>query len=268
MSTEGGALYSRKLFLLALKGQITVQFTDGHILEGEFITQDEFNIFLILDDKPMMIPRSQIRYILGRAGQQIEEDTSQETLLEAEPAQAETPDLSFPETAQAAEISKDDTFVIEPDEVGLPAGVRDTDITDVDMQDTEDDGMTFVLEQESPEAEGDLDELTVVLDQEKEFTVSAQLVCTAGPHAGQIFDLRSGVITLGRASDNEVSLSGDKEISRRHAIIVQEAGKFIIQDQNSLNGTLVNDEPIEGPRQLENGDIVVIGISILEYREQ
>ena len=82
MSTEGGALYSKKLFLLALKGQISVHFADGHILEGEFITQDEFNVFLMVDDKPTMIPRSQIRYIMGQSDQQIEEDTSQQALLE------------------------------------------------------------------------------------------------------------------------------------------------------------------------------------------
>lgn len=268
MSTEGGALYAKKLFLLALKGQITILFADGDILEGEFITQDEFNIFLMVDDKPMMIPRSQIKYIMGQPGQQVEEDTSQEALLEVGPVQAATPEPSLLEIAQATKTPKDDTFVIAPDAGGLPAGVSGTDITEVDLQDAEDSGMTFVLQEESVEAKEDLDELTVVLDQDKDFIVLAQLVCTAGPHAGEVFDLSSVVITLGRAGDNDCPLPNDKEISRRHAIIVQEAGKFMIQDQNSLNGTLVNDEVIEGTRALENGDVITIGISYLEYREQ
>ena len=110
MSTEGDALYAKKLSLLTLKGRLEVHFIDGQMLQGEFVTQDEFNIFLMVDDKPAMIPRSQIRYILGKPGQPVEKDSSQEALLEPEPATAEPtpPPTTFPQTAQVEEAEDED----------------------------------------------------------------------------------------------------------------------------------------------------------------
>jgi pSer/pThr/pTyr-binding forkhead associated (FHA) protein len=76
-----------------------------------------------------------------------------------------------------------------------------------------------------------------------------------------------GMITIGRASDNIISLFNDKEISRKHSKITYEAGNFIVEDQNSLNGTFVNNQRIEGPRYLEDGDVIFIGVSTLEYHQ-
>jgi pSer/pThr/pTyr-binding forkhead associated (FHA) protein len=59
----------------------------------------------------------------------------------------------------------------------------------------------------------------------------------------------------------------DKEISRRHALIKLEAGKFVIQDQNSLNGTYVNSERVDAPRILQDGDVIFVGVSDLKYEE-
>ena len=75
------------------------------------------------------------------------------------------------------------------------------------------------------------------------------------------------IITLGRARDNDVSLNLDKEISRRHAVIKLNEDKFVIQDQNSLNGTYVNNERVEAPRPLQDGDVIFIGVSELIYQE-
>jgi pSer/pThr/pTyr-binding forkhead associated (FHA) protein len=41
----------------------------------------------------------------------------------------------------------------------------------------------------------------------------------------------------------------------------------VVQDQNSLNGTFVNDEQISGPRYLQNGDEVLVGLSLLKYQQ-
>lgn len=62
--------------LLAIKGQVTVNFVDGQILDGEFKAQDAFNIFLVVSGEPIMIPRTQIRFIKGSHVDQIEVDTS------------------------------------------------------------------------------------------------------------------------------------------------------------------------------------------------
>ncbi len=110
------------------------------------------------------------------------------------------------------------------------------------------------------------EDVTFVLTQDEE--ISAHLVCTTGPQAGEVFQLRPGITTIGRSSDNAVPLSRDKEVSRRHAIIAYEASKFVIQDQNSLNGTFVNNQPVKEPQPLEDGDIILIGVSTLKFQER
>jgi hypothetical protein len=110
------------------------------------------------------------------------------------------------------------------------------------------------------------EDVTFVLTQGEE--ISAHLVCTTGPHAGEVFQLRPGITTIGRSSDNAVPLSRDKEVSRRHALIAYEASKFVIQDQNSLNGTFVNNQPVKEPQPLEDSDIVLIGVSTLKFQER
>jgi hypothetical protein len=112
------------------------------------------------------------------------------------------------------------------------------------------------------------DETTFVLDQQDDGEVSAHLVCTIGPHAGEVLKLKHGITTMGRSSDNTFPLPKDKEASRRHALIVYEASKFVLQDQNSLNGTFVNDQLVKEPRPLEDGDIILIGVSTLKFQER
>lgn len=111
-------------------------------------------------------------------------------------------------------------------------------------------------------------EATFILGAKAQAAVSAHLVCTSGPHAGEVLQLKPGITTIGRSSDNSFALSKDKEVSRRHAIIAYEANKFVIQDQNSLNRTFVNNEEVKEPRPLADGDFILIGISTLKFQEK
>jgi hypothetical protein len=94
---------------------------------------------------------------------------------------------------------------------------------------------------------------------------SPQLVCTSGPHNGQTFTLTDS-LTIGRGSTNAVALVNDKESSRRHATITRQGDDYIIQDQNSLNGTFVNNQPAIGPYHLRDGDVILIGVTYLNYK--
>ena len=62
---------------------------------------------------------------------------------------------------------------------------------------------------------------------------------------------------IGRSPDCDVFLD-DVTVSRRHAVLVDEGGRFSIEDQGSLNGTFVNRARIDRV-ELENGDEVQIG---------
>jgi adenylate cyclase len=65
-----------------------------------------------------------------------------------------------------------------------------------------------------------------------------------------------------------MGLSKDKEISRKHTKVTYEGGQFVVEDQGSLNGTFINNERIEGPRYLEDGDVLMVGVSTLIYHKQ
>lgn len=66
------------------------------------------------------------------------------------------------------------------------------------------------------------------------------------------------VITLGRREDNLVVLN-DPYASGYHAKIYPKNTEYFVEDLNSTNGTLLNDEFVEGKVPLEIGDEIRIG---------
>jgi hypothetical protein len=75
------------------------------------------------------------------------------------------------------------------------------------------------------------------------------------------------VITIGRSSENDVSLA-DMNVSRHHAQIVQaDNGTYTITDLNSTNGTYVNGQRIYGSVALRENDFVKVGDSILPWKQ-
>jgi putative nucleotidyltransferase with HDIG domain len=59
---------------------------------------------------------------------------------------------------------------------------------------------------------------------------------------------------IGRHSDNQIRL-GNPLISRRHARIFRDkAGRWVLEDLESRNGTFVNEGRVHGKRHLANGD--------------
>ena len=305
--------------LLTINGLVSVQFLDGNVLEGDFAAQDFFNIFLRIEGEPVMIPRSQIRFIRGRQGQAIEVDTSHQGF---EPVSEQQEAVPVTAEAEAIEEFKDDEDTLVPisnelqvdetevdfegDEEGtvildssqglqfneaeedfaededstviIPAAEEERDdkedsgtiILSSTIDESEETDTTMVVDIDAlPSLFDDEDDVTMVLGHEgKASEVSATLICISGPHTGDVVKLKSGITTIGRSSDNIISLSKDKEISRHHALIIQESGRFVIQDQNSLNGTFVNDEQVTSPRYLEDGDVILVGVSTFRYEEE
>lgn len=309
MSADADLPYSRKPFVLTLKGQVTVQFMDGQTLEGEIAAQDDLNIWLRAGDTPYLISRNQIRYIKGAPGQSIEPETGQEpatvapsSLLDTSPgvsqpaAEPAVPAAHFVEEIEIPPVEEDTggTIILPSGLTTPPLSVEQTEIHVPVEIESADVGATMVLPPGSemspvskeaplpavtepsptdlgqtellPTLEDDED-ATFVLSQKGMDEISAHLVCTTGPHAGEVLKLKPGITTIGRASDNALALFKDKEASRRHALIVYEANNFVLQDQNSLNGTFVNDQLIKEPRPLQDGDIILIGVSTLKFQE-
>ena len=64
--------------------------------------------------------------------------------------------------------------------------------------------------------------------------------------------------TLGRAPTNTVVLP-DSFASNEHALIVLREGKWWLHDQESRNGTTINEVPVTDAVVLSSGDIIGIG---------
>ena len=69
-------------------------------------------------------------------------------------------------------------------------------------------------------------------------------------------------ITIGRSPDASVFID-NAAISRQHATLELKAGQYFINDHNSLNGTMVNGNKIEGSTQISADDTIKIGKFLL-----
>ena len=98
---------------------------------------------------------------------------------------------------------------------------------------------------------------------------SGRLVVAHSPvlDDGEEFDLDSAAVTIGRASQNIVSIDGDEFASARHARVEPRRDGVWVQDLGSTNGTFVNGVRIDRPRKLVNGDVVRAGETELRYEE-
>src|SRR5207249_10772707 len=84
----------------------------------------------------------------------------------------------------------------------------------------------------------------------------ALVVRSGGGRAGETFHPQ-GETTIGRSPDCGIFLD-DVTVSRKHAVLVERDGGFVVEDQGSLNGTFVNRKRVESA-QLEDGDELQIG---------
>lgn len=119
---------------------------------------------------------------------------------------------------------------------------------------TEDTTLSLQVTTEQ-EAVAEEEELAVSLD---ELTAGqGLLVVKRGPNAGSKFLLDKDITSCGRHPSSDIFLD-DITVSRRHAEILREGGRFLVKDTGSLNGTYVNRERSD-VAELVSGDELQIG---------
>ena len=89
-----------------------------------------------------------------------------------------------------------------------------------------------------------------------------QFVMRSGPTPGATFALEGDQLTIGRDSSNSVAIN-DAEISRKHARLTFQGGKYVIEDLGSTNGTFVNGQRLVSAVVLKSGDVVSFGEQIV-----
>ena len=95
----------------------------------------------------------------------------------------------------------------------------------------------------------------------------------SGPLSGQEFEIKPDGDFIGRDGGSSQIVIGDPRISKRHLWIGVKDGRVVITDQNSRNGTFINDprsaRVTETP--LNAGDVVILGesdVARFEFRHQ
>lgn len=82
-----------------------------------------------------------------------------------------------------------------------------------------------------------------------------------GFERGRVYGNLDTPVTIGREDENTIQLNDDR-VSRFHAKIQEDAGRLILTDLDSTNGTRVNGHPVQ-VRILHIGDHICFGRSLL-----
>jgi len=92
-------------------------------------------------------------------------------------------------------------------------------------------------------------------------TVTIQVL--EGFEAGRLYCDLQPPISIGREEDNDIRLNDDR-VSRFHAKIQEDAGRIILTDLDSTNGTRVNGHPVR-MRVLQLGDQILFGRCLMVF---
>lgn len=92
---------------------------------------------------------------------------------------------------------------------------------------------------------------------------------TAGPCAGQVFQLKAGqALTIGRSSGNDIPLPGCANVSSEHCRVSVENGRVTVTDLKSTNGTYLDSQRLL-PRvstSAANGSVIYLGNKSCAFR--
>jgi len=95
--------------------------------------------------------------------------------------------------------------------------------------------------------------------------MEVKLIVQNGKQAGLEIPVRKERFLIGRGEECQLRPQSNL-ISRKHCLIHIEEGGVTIEDCGSTNGTFLNDEKISERRELKDGDLLRVGMLILQVR--
>ncbi len=92
-----------------------------------------------------------------------------------------------------------------------------------------------------------------------------KLVVIKGPNKDEncIIPL-NGEATIGRNLQCSIPIP-DIKLSRIHCIVRQMGDRFEVLDSKSMNGTFVNQQPVDVSMTLTSGDIIEVGDTLIKF---
>jgi len=95
----------------------------------------------------------------------------------------------------------------------------------------------------------------------------ARLRVEQGSVDEQMISLDRPVTIIGRRQQGSDVVIHDTNVSRQHAKIQRLGDRVTIEDSDSSNGTIVNDERIEAVQELRPGDVIRIGDAVFVFEK-
>gem|GEM_PF-7065068 len=89
-----------------------------------------------------------------------------------------------------------------------------------------------------------------------------ELKCTVGVRQGESFSLSAGTFTIGRGENYDLDLSAEAGVSKLHAKITAENEMYVLIDNESRNGTMLNGKPISRAVLTHGDNIRICGCSL------
>jgi pSer/pThr/pTyr-binding forkhead associated (FHA) protein len=88
----------------------------------------------------------------------------------------------------------------------------------------------------------------------------------SGPKDGDVLTFESLLgakgpveLTIGRREGCDICLNYDSQVSREHALLIFDGGKFWLEDSDSTNGTFVEEERVVGRVEIQPGQLFRVG---------
>jgi hypothetical protein len=170
-------------------------------------------------------------------------------------------------TAPSPEIAQPDLMAASPAFESAPPAFESAPASfEPPLASPEPSAVEAIANQPAPDS-GSLDfdpSRTVAITREKTVTISHGIIkFTSGVLAGQEFEVKPEGAYIGREPSLAQIVVPDPRISKRHLWIGVREGQVKIVDQDSRNGTFINDPRSDRVTEavLNSGDIIILGES-------
>jgi len=98
----------------------------------------------------------------------------------------------------------------------------------------------------------------------------AWLTVEDGFRSGRQMILGNEIVTMGTSEKSSLIFIafGAKDVEPTHLKITrQEDGRYVLEDNQSRKGTLLNGKPVAGPMPLSDGDAIQFGVNVVRFNE-
>ena len=101
-----------------------------------------------------------------------------------------------------------------------------------------------------------------------ELAKKAWLLKMVGRNEGKEYELFKPITVIGRSELADIPAFGDPDVTEKHSVVIQQGGRYYIEDAGSLFGTSLNGTRIADRQPLRSGDVITVGKTRFQFRDK